>query len=543
MKKAFSIDGIVFVFLMTIAVAISIFLKNENFFDIANYHYYNPWALLNNRIGYDVVPASMNGFLNPLLDLPRYLTIVLFNEHINWFYAINGLWFGGLLFVFYKIVCLFFNKATKQGASWIVFAMLIAITGRMVWFQVGSCTNEIILSFINLSGLYFLLKNLQSNSEQKLSNFIYAGLILGFAFGLKSVSITICVASGMSLIIGFKWLKNPLRDIAVFALCGLVGYLVANGWWMYKMYSLYDNPFFPFWNDIFKSAYAHQNGISMSDFVPSWKQLAFCPYLTFGGMICNGAEADSDYRLQIGYTLAIIWLVYLIFSGKIKYHYKHNPMMFFFYSFLAIDYLLWAKIFSVQHYFIVVEMFIAVLIVMTLAWLYNRTKHKFVSYAVIYVFALVLLSVPGISNSFGSLQGRSKVIDVEPINLPNNTLIKLYNLPMAGLLPEIAKYSHDFRAVGYSQYIDVSPDMNTDLTNSGKFKEIIGELDKQYENQIVVFRLSANPMQARNIWDRVQNDLKDKKCRRLRNSFDPIFGQPIIICIPKDWDDISIKKK
>ena len=71
MTKIINNKKLMFLILMTLAASISAFLKNENFFDFANYHYYNPWAFLNGRIGYDIAPASFLTFLNPLLDLPR----------------------------------------------------------------------------------------------------------------------------------------------------------------------------------------------------------------------------------------------------------------------------------------------------------------------------------------------------------------------------------------------------------------------------------------------------------------------------------------
>ncbi len=532
MIKLLNNNKIMVAILMLFAVMVSIALKNENFFDIANYHYYNPWALLNGRIGYDIVPASYLTFLNPLLDFPRYLTILYLNEHINWFYAVNGLWFGGLLFVFYKILQLFFDTKKVKGYLWLLLSLAIAATGRMTWFQVGACTNEIILAFTNLCGLYFLIKSLQNKKSQKISNFVWAGLILGCGLGLKYTNITICVAAGLSLIIGFKWLLQPVKFIFVFVFAGLVGFLLVDGWWMYKMWVLYDNPFFPLLNGIFKSEYFDNVNSMTNNFIPTWKQLAICPYLAMKGHICNAEGISYDYRFPIAYTLAVLWIIYFAITGKIKYYYK-CPVMFFFYSFLLIDYLLWAKLFGIQHYFVVIEMFCAVLIVQTCEYLCNNKGKIF--YVLTVVLSILLLVVPWICYSFGNLQGRKQVVYVEPIKLPDNTLIKMYNLPLAGLLPEIAKYSNNFRAMGYFQYIDNLAYVKTNISDENKFSRQRDELEKQYKNQIVLFRLSLNSWQRNIIWSNLQDDLKGKKCRFLQNSFTPIFGQPIYICVPKDW--------
>lgn len=536
MSKFLKRDGIVFFLLMLLAIILSIILKNENFFDIANYHYYNPWALLNGRIGYDIAPASINSFLNPLLDLPRYLTIVYLNEHINWFYAINGLWFGWLLFVFYKILLLLFAKSNVVE---VIIALAVAITGRMTLFQVGACTNDIAIAFIDLWGLYFLFKEIKKGPQkQNVSGFIWAGLILGAGLGLKTTSVTVCVAAGLSLLIGFKWLAKPIMFISLFALSGLVGYLLTNGWWMYKMWSLYDNPFFPFLNIIFKSEYFSISSPSTDNFIPSWKQLPFCPYLATIGDVCNAEGVDFDYRLPIAYTIGIGWIIYLLFSRKISYHYKNNRLFFFFYLFLVIDYLLWAKLLGVQHYFVVIEIFLSVLLVHTLSYWYYSKKFRSVFYLISYTLLIILVSVPFVASSFGNLRGANKVIDVEPIRLPAHTLVKMYNLPLGGILPEIAKYNDDFIGVGYWQYIDVVPNLETTITENKKFKQMREVIEQQYDNQILLFRLSSNFKQAKVIYENLQKELIGKKCRVLKNSFAPIFGQQIYICIPKNWDEL-----
>ncbi len=535
MLKLLNNNRFMFIVLMSFSVAVSVILKNENLFDFYNYHYYNPWAWLNGRIGYDVAPASYLTFLNPLIDLPRYFTIVLFNEHINWFYAVNGLWFGWLLFVFYKTLRLIFDTDTVRGCWEVLFTMVIAVTGRMTWFNISSSNNEIILAFINFCGLYFLFKEIKGGPQkQNVKSFIWAGLILGAGLGLKSTSFAVCVAAGLSLIIGFKWLEKPIKFISIFTLCGLVGYLVVNAWWMYKMYDLYDNPFFPFFNNIFQSEYFIKDNISFDNFVPTFNQLAFCPFLALLGNVCNGEGVGADFRLQIFYILAIVWIIYLIIKRKIKYYYQNRPMEFFFYLFLLIYYLVWAKFLGVQHYFIVLEMFGALLVVQTFSVWFRKNKWRPVLYVLSYVLMVVFVSVTLTEDYFNNLQNKDKVIDVEPIKLPNHTLVKLYNMPVAAIVPEIAKYNNDFRAVGMSQFIDVLPYTYTDMTRNGKFKDVIDNLEKQYENQVIIFRLSLNKMQSRIIRNRMQEDLRGKKCRVLR-SVEYLFGNPMIICVPHNW--------
>lgn len=111
--------------------------------DFTNYHYYNAFAFLNNRLNYDIVPSSINIFFNPLLDLPLYFYIEKFNNHPNIVVALQGIWYGCLLFAFYKITTLFFDNKTLEGKFKSILALAIASTGQAVFFQSSASTNEI----------------------------------------------------------------------------------------------------------------------------------------------------------------------------------------------------------------------------------------------------------------------------------------------------------------------------------------------------------------------------------------------------------------
>src|SRR5688500_14064442 len=48
-------------------------LGNDASWDLRNYHLYGPHAWLHGRAAIDVAAAQMQGYHNPLLDLPMYL--------------------------------------------------------------------------------------------------------------------------------------------------------------------------------------------------------------------------------------------------------------------------------------------------------------------------------------------------------------------------------------------------------------------------------------------------------------------------------------
>ncbi len=248
MSKAFLKDtliAILFVITGGFICAINLF---DFGWDFVNYHYYNPFAFLNDRMNYDILPAAVNTFFNPLIDIPYYFMLQYLKQSPIILFGIQGIWYGLLLFVFYKFSGLLFDTKTLKGKLLTILSVLIAATGQAVWFQAGSTTNEIQVGFCVFTALYFIFKMVKYPEQQKGYTYLLTGLLLGLILGLKPTCIYICVGTGMALIGCFQYLKHPFRFITLFAIGGLVGFLITNGWWMYRMWNLYDNPFFPFLN-------------------------------------------------------------------------------------------------------------------------------------------------------------------------------------------------------------------------------------------------------------------------------------------------------
>jgi len=48
------------------------FLGQDRNFDLANYHLYNGFSFLNNKLSIDIAAAGVQTYLNPLLDVFFY---------------------------------------------------------------------------------------------------------------------------------------------------------------------------------------------------------------------------------------------------------------------------------------------------------------------------------------------------------------------------------------------------------------------------------------------------------------------------------------
>ena len=71
--------------------------------DLRNYHFYNPWALLHGRLYLDYAPAQIQTYLNPLPDLPFY-ALVRAEMPAPFIAFFTGLPFGLAVYFFCRIV-------------------------------------------------------------------------------------------------------------------------------------------------------------------------------------------------------------------------------------------------------------------------------------------------------------------------------------------------------------------------------------------------------------------------------------------------------
>ncbi len=70
------LDAAFLVACVAVSSAVSIALGQDANWDLQNYHFYGPWALLEGRaFGCDIAAAQLQTYLNPLLDLPFYAMV------------------------------------------------------------------------------------------------------------------------------------------------------------------------------------------------------------------------------------------------------------------------------------------------------------------------------------------------------------------------------------------------------------------------------------------------------------------------------------
>lgn len=419
------------------------YLRFDFLWDFVNYHYYNAWKFWEHPDNLTIysLPGGMNTLLNPLLDVPLYLLIKYFNDLPHLIYAVQGLWFGTLIFLFWKICFLFFNKDNIKNLFAIIISTIIAVTGHSVWFQAGSSTNEIQVAVPVMSVLYFLFKYVKYQLLQKWWKFILLGLVMGTALGLKQTCLSYAFASGFAMLICYRYFNYPKLYIFLYALGGLIGFLIVHGYFMYQLYLAYGNPFLPALSNILSPEWFGYRTLIDTKFIPKGLSVFYYPYI----MEDKAAEIHvSEKRYIVFYTLFILFFLKSLYD---KWHHRRiafftDRLNCFAIIFLIISYVIWIKIFGILRYFVIIEMLSAIFAVKIILFLLpkkDRLNPYYWSSFIILMYALI--ATPFYSFPWPNVhkQDSKKFLRVEPLYIPDNVLVVLNAQPSALFLKSLSE--------------------------------------------------------------------------------------------------------
>ncbi len=162
--KNFIKDIIIFLVLFIFAGDLSIYLGMDRNWDVLNYHIYNPFAFFNNRYAVDIMPASIQSYFNPLLDIPYYLCINYLNNYPVAVTFLMGFSYALLLFMIYKISDFIFQHNEKRH-FYSVISVIVASGLTETVKLVGGLSHDLFIGDLALISIYLLLKSLDKKDS------------------------------------------------------------------------------------------------------------------------------------------------------------------------------------------------------------------------------------------------------------------------------------------------------------------------------------------------------------------------------------------
>jgi len=416
---------------LTFGAAGSLALGQDCNWDLRNYHFYNVYALLGDRYLFDIAPAQRQTFLNPLLDLPFYGLVQALNDWPRLVAALLGAWQGLNYYLVWRIarLLLMVPGAPDMSLAAAGLATLVGATGAALLPVLGSTMNDAPATTLVLVALFLLLRDVKDGSGDGSRAVWLAGGLVGFSVGLKLTMAGYALALVIALA-AFYGLRRFVPQAARFCLAAGLGGMLADGFFMWKMWRLFENPLFPFYNNVFRSPYAEPLPFDDPRFLPAtfWQALAY-PFIwatrttsvvsepplrdpRFAAVLVLGVLAGLRWLVACRPAISRPWLGLLVFWG--------------------VAYVFWLKKFAILRYLAGLELLTGILLCAGLLMLLRSRRLALGCMAVAAAFLLAITRYP----DWGRLPFSTRAMDVRvPTLSPESIVFFLDGEPMAYVVP------------------------------------------------------------------------------------------------------------
>ncbi len=404
--------------------------------DLQNYHLFNPYSYLNERLLVDLWPAGLQSYFNPYLDLLYFVSVSWWDPRTVGFLlgAIHGLSFVTLYAISRRLL-----GDDGAGRATALFLAASGVLSLGFLSEVGTVLHDNLMTLLLLSSLWLVLSCIHTpqgdgGERVDVGKMILAGTLAGAANGLKLscaiFSLAMCLAI---LSVRSPW-RTRVRSSIMFGAFVLVGLAISDGVWMYRIYSHFGSPVFPFFNDIFQAELVEAVPAMDRRFVPVGAvEALFYPVI----FTLNPFRVSEVPYYQLSWLFAFVAFVCLIFVLSMRLFRRRawrsvvGSRERVFLSYFFIGYLLWLLMFGIYRYVVPIEVLVP--LVIFVAWrLLFRGRYAWGACWV--VAAMTLFNLSGGVPDWGHAEWADDVYRVEPGRLsdgPEPAVVYLAGRPVA----------------------------------------------------------------------------------------------------------------
>ena len=398
--------------------------------DLKTYHLYVAFAALDNRYLYDIAPTAHQTYYNPVLDIPFFIMIELFNDWPRSIAFVQGA-IHGMNFLCVALLAWHLLGGIKGISPALrliltALALVIGATGGGSMPLIGTTTNDLQAAVPMLAALLFAIRAIdraQTDPTRALRGIAISGVLAGFAVGAKLTMGTFGIAIAASLLVLPRGLL--VRSFLQFAAAGICGILAGGGLHFFRMWRLFGNPFFPYFNNVFRSPYWEATALRDRRFLPkTWIDWVVYPFEwaqdTGHSIVSEFAFRDIRIALvlALGGLAALTWLISQL-TGSSR-HTHVSPGIRALTIFVLVAYLIWLALFSIYRYLMPLELLSGLLIVLGLAAIVRRNAWPVLCFAV-----AVLCMATTIPLDWGHAAFSDRYIKVNAPAIAPDTLVVL----------------------------------------------------------------------------------------------------------------------
>jgi hypothetical protein len=410
----------------------SIRLGMDGNWDLRNYHYYNAYAFLNGRLAWDIAPAMLQTYHNPLLELPFYFLVQadVAPRVISFLLAAST---GIAAFFLVRTTLLLFPAGMAGRRTWIAAAIAIGVTGSAGHGVLGTTTNEWPPAALAIAALYVLTSSTVRDGSPSNRALALAGVLAGIAAGLKLTNASYCVGIAFA-VMAFGPLRDRLRRAAWVSAFTAAGLVLSYGFWGVALYHEFGNPFFPYFNAIFHSPWWEPVSFFDRNYGPrDALQALFFPFYFATQSRLVGEQPFVDWRFAAMFVLVLACAVkFALTRDRTAAGREVVNGWRVLCAFALASYLAWLKVFGYYRYLVPVEFISGIVIVGCALYLLKGTNARRWGVAILALALIATTHKP----DWGRLEYRKHYLDVAVPELPARSLVIIgVSDPMAYVIP------------------------------------------------------------------------------------------------------------
>jgi hypothetical protein len=431
-------DTVVLAVCLAAAAGLSLALGQDANWDLQNYHYYNPWAWVHGQRGYsyDIVAAQLQTYHNPLPDIPFYQMV-----RERWdprvIAVVMAIPAGIAAFFLWKLSLVVFRELPR-GARWAATGSAVAIgtTSAIGLGVLGTTMNEWPGTMLVIAALYVIVRALAQQPALPRRSLILAGALSGFATGGKLTFGVFAVGLCAAILLRSSWrgLRGTLVEAFTFGVAVLAGTLATAGWWMWSLWSHFQNPIFPYGNVWIKSPWWGEYEVMSRVFGPH----TLAEWFVFPFSLAAPPEfyvtevSFVDGRIPAVYALGlVVAAVALLRKRGEAFAFAGGAPVVLLAIFTIVSFVVWTAQYSIFRYVVPLEVVSGVLIVAALIALVQPAARV----AVTIMAAIMLIGTTVVADWWRIDFGR-QWFEVKMPKVEKDALVLLTtDAPMAYVLP------------------------------------------------------------------------------------------------------------
>lgn len=445
-----------------------------NGWDFKNYHWYNAYSFLHNRIDFDINPGQMQTYFNPLLDTFNYIIIKLLH-----FTPIYQFFFGILSALStYFLIKITGRLLYAQPAGIYNFALfcavLIGISDPIFISQIGVGFIDEETAILVLMALYYALRVLDAENLKEACKYsAITGICLGLAMGFKFTTSPYILGLALAYCFYTKPSFSRFYIILICIITFILSFFLVEGFWMIHLYHLYQNPFYPLFNNIFHSPYAAFGSFGQKRtylFPQNTFQWWFYPFYWLKTNTLISESHMRDWRFVSVILLGLAALLKYFFRDKSQQKNSENKIWAFLIIFLIISYVAWLYSFSIYRYMVPTALITGTFIICALLYLFKDLNLRNLKRILIIVTILLL------GTSVYPIWGKMPSFHVKTPNLPLNAYVILAgDTPPQGYL--VSFFPKDIRFISpQNNFMDIHNQNALQLEANNMINEYQGPL-------------------------------------------------------------------